>query len=271
MTKEKEQNENESVGWREEMAFRKLPDGNDFKTYGVESFLKAVHYIGQNIKDDNWAYHFMKEAAECGNCNGHIWIARMYRDGSHGAGRCELSAKRHYKLAEEQGSQVAKKELGELLEKIQSDNKTRPNSIDYSHDGCSITVEWESDSGEWKPDWPDTRARPSRFESLIRDYLDSTYELSAKDAFLTAMDLLKKGKGNNKTAILPLLRKSANSGYLEAQNWLACIYRDGGYGAVQSEKKAIKYFKRAAKQGSDFAKRQLKVIKKKGLLAGING
>ena len=136
--------------------------------------------------------------------------------------------------------------------------KTRSNygytiKKDFDRDSSTITIEWEDDNGTY----------------AVNHLGTMTYKIDAKDAFLTAMSLINHGHTTG--PILQLLRQSANDGYLEAQNWLAVMYRDGTYGGKRSEKKAIKYFKRAAKQGSDFAKRQLKVIKKKGLLAGING
>ena len=113
---------------------------------------------------------------------------------------------------------------------------------DFDCHNSTITVEWKDDNGAYK----------------IEILGTITHKIEAKDAFLAAMSLIK---GKHTTGpILKLLRQSANDGFLEAQNWLGIIYGDGTYGAVQSDKKAIKYFERAAKQGSEYAKKRLKKL-----------
>ena len=115
---------------------------------------------------------------------------------------------------------------------------------DFDCHTSTITVEWKDDNGAYE----------------VKNHGTITHKIDAKDAFLAAMSLINRGYTTG--PVLKLLRKSADDGYLEAQNWLGVLYKDGTYGAVQSDKKAIKYFKRAAKQGSEYAKERLKILKK---------
>ena len=145
---------------------------------------------------------------------------------------------------------------------------TKPNSIDYSHDGQRIKVEWENDPGTWENDpekWkinypPNTQyTKPPLTAKEISEALHIASKLSSlTDAFNQAFSHMDNQRKSNLG--FTLMRQVALMGHERAQNEVGCMYKDGTHGAPKSHKQAIKFFKMAEKQGSPYATERLKEI-----------
>ena len=216
---------NESIGCGVEKDARNVC-GKQGTVFGAENFLTAIHYLGQNlegVKGEHWAYHHMKESATCGYCNAHIWLARMLRDGSHGAPLSKRQAKEHYGKAIEQGSLVAQKELNAMTKK-----ELTPEHIYIS--------KIHEDMGGYSPQMAFHQAR----------YLMVSQERTEETGGLASV----------------LMKKAADEGFKAAQIQYAIMFRDNLYGCPRDPVRATKYFQMAKKQGSKYAKKQLKILKK---------
>ena len=126
--------------------------------------------------------------------------------------------------------------------------------------GPSPPTKAEFDAAREKIDNPEVDPKAQRRAELDR-ISETMHAFMSEDSYHYGMYC----KDIDGAGALPysLLKQSADKGYVPAMIETGIIYQEGIHGAIQSDKKAKEYFKKAAKRGSKEAKKKLKQIKKR--------